>query len=102
MFGGLLALRRASIAWLHLPCAAWGILIELIGWRCPLTPLENYLRTTGGSTGYETGFIEHYVAPLVYPAGLTPGIQYLLAAIVLLVNLLIYGYVWKRWQTNKK
>lgn len=101
LFGGLLVLRWRAVAWIHLPCAAWGILIELFGWICPLTPLENYLRSAGGSTSYQAGFIEHYLAPLVYPAGLTPGIQYLLAAIVLLVNLLIYARVWKQWRFNQ-
>ena len=43
MLGGLLVLRWHRLAWLHLPCAAWGILIELTGWICPLTPLENRL-----------------------------------------------------------
>jgi hypothetical protein len=51
-----------------------------------------------GTAGYaaETGFIEHYLAPLIYPAGLTPGIQYLLALFVLLVNLVIYTIAWKQ------
>ena len=90
--GGLLVLRFQRLAWLHLPCVAWGILVELFGWTCPLTPLENQLRqrTT------ETGFVEHYLAPLIYPAGLTPVIQYLLALFVLLINLGIYTIVWKR------
>jgi hypothetical protein len=97
--GGLLVLRFHKLAWLHLPCVAWGILIELFGWICPLTPLENQLRQTAGSYSYETGFIEHYLAALIYPAGpagLTPGIQYLLALFVLLVNVGIYTIVWKR------
>jgi len=94
--GGLLVLHFHRLAWLHLPCVAWGILIELFGWICPLTPLENQLRH--GTTGYtaETGFIEHYLTALIYPAGLTPGIQYLLALLVLLVNLVIYTIAWKQ------
>jgi hypothetical protein len=94
--GGLLVLQFHRLAWLHLPCVAWGILIELFGWICPLTPLENRLRYPSASYNGETGFIEHYLAPLIYPAGLTPGIQYLLALLVLLVNLVIYTIAWKR------
>jgi hypothetical protein len=82
MLGGLLVLR-------------WGILIELTGWICPLTPLENRLREAAGLDSYGESFIEHYLMPLIYPPGLTPGIQYQLAATVLLVNLLIYFLVWR-------
>jgi hypothetical protein len=89
-------LRIHRLAWLHLPCVAWGILIELFGWICPLTPLENQLRHTASTYSNETGFIEHYLTALIYPAGLTPGIQYLLALFVLLVNTGIYTIVWKR------
>jgi hypothetical protein len=94
--GGLLVLRLHKLAWLHLPCVAWGILIELFGWICPLTPLENQLRQNSAGYSGETGFIEHYLAPMIYPAGLTPGIQYLLALLVLLVNAGIYTIAWKR------
>jgi|SRR5210317_412735 hypothetical protein len=95
MLGGLLVLRWHRLAWLHLPCVAWGILIELTGWICPLTPLENRLREAAGLDSYGESFIEHYLMPLIYPPGLTPGIQYQLAATVLLVNLLIYFLVWR-------
>jgi hypothetical protein len=95
VLGGLLVLRWHGLAWLHLPCAAWGILIELTGWICPLTPLENRLRKAAGHDSYGESFIEHYLILLIYPPGLTPGIQYLLAAIVLLVNLAIYLLVWR-------
>ncbi len=94
--GGLLVLHFHRLAWLHLPCAAWGILVELFGWTCPLTPLENRLRHRDAGLDYETGFIEHYLAPLIYPAGLTEDIQYLLALFVLLVNAGIYTIFWKR------
>ncbi|MEN8107485.1 MAG: DUF2784 domain-containing protein [Pseudomonadota bacterium] len=98
LLGGLLVLRWRRLVWLHLPCVAWGILIELGGWICPLTPLENTLRAAAGHAGYDSGFIEHYLGPLIYPAGLTSGIQYLLAAIVLLLNAAIYVRVWRRWR----
>jgi len=36
--GGLLVLRRPRLAWIHVPVAIWGALIELFGWVCPLAP----------------------------------------------------------------
>ena len=91
--GGLLVLRRPKVAWLHLPAAAWGVLIEFAGWICPLTPWEVSLRIRGGDAGYAGGFIAHYVTALLYPAGLTRGVQVVLGAFALLLNAAIYSYI---------
>jgi hypothetical protein len=98
VLGGLLALRWPRAAWVHLPTAAWAAAIELGGWICPLTPLENALRIRAGEAGYAGGFVEHYLLPLVYPAGLTREIQFALAGIMLLVNIAIYLAVARRWR----
>jgi hypothetical protein len=68
ILGGLLVLRWPRMAWIHLPAVIWGALIEFAGWICPLTPLENWLREASGTAGYQGGFIEHYLVPIVYPA----------------------------------
>ena len=60
-----------ALAWLHVPAVAWGVWVELAGWICPLTPLENWLRMKGGVPAYGTSFIGHYLVPVLYPAGLT-------------------------------
>ena len=96
LLGGLLALRWRRAPLLHLPAVAWGVYIELSGGLCPLTPLENRLRIAAGEAGYTGGFIEHYLLALIYPAGLTHEIQYVLAAIVVGVNGLAYAWVWRR------
>ncbi|MEQ1794457.1 MAG: DUF2784 domain-containing protein [Nitrospira sp.] len=95
LFGGLLALRWRSILWVHLPAVFWGAFVEFSGWICPLTPLENWLRTQGGEDGYQSDFVMHYVLPLLYPEGLTQEVQLLLGAIVVAVNLAIYGWIWR-------
>lgn len=91
--GGFLALRWRKVVWIHLPAALWGAAIELGGWICPLTPLENRLRRQAGEIGYAGGFIEHYILPIVYPAGLTHEVQLVLAAIVIAVNAAAYTLV---------
>lgn len=91
--GGLLVLRWARVAWLHLPCAAWGAWIEFTGGVCPLTPLENEFRRRAGQGAYEGGFIEHYVTAFLYPGGLTRDIQIALGVAVLVVNGVIYAIV---------
>jgi cobalamin synthase len=91
VIGGLLALRWAWLAALHLPAAVWGALIEFQGWICPLTPLEKSLRAAAGEAGYQGGFIEHYLLPVLYPAGLTHGVQLVLGSAVVAINLVVYG-----------
>ena len=95
--GGLLVLRWPRLALLHLPAAVWGALIEFSGWICPLTPLEKSLRASAGQVGYEGGFIEHYLLPVLYPAGLTRGVQLVLGTLVIAVNLAVYAtLLWRR------
>ncbi len=89
IFGGFLALKWRKIIWLHFPAVIWGALIEFSGWICPLTIFENSLRTAS-SGGYASGFIEHYIVPIIYPSGLTREIQIGLGIIVILINLLVY------------
>ncbi len=91
--GGLLVLRWPRLAWVHLPVVAWGAGIELIGWVCPLTPLENALRRAAGQAGYAGGFIDHYLSPLIYPPGLTREHQLALGLFVTIVNVVIYGMI---------
>ena len=86
LFGGLLVLRRPRLAWLHIPAAAWGALIEFSGWICPLTPLEVTLRRAGGEAGYSVGFIERYLTAAIYPEGLTRGTQVALGVVVVAIN----------------
>ena len=88
--GGLLAIYRPGLAWVHLPCVGWGIWIETSGGICPLTPLENHFRIAAGQTGYTGGCIEHYLLPLIYPPDLTPNIQLLLAVVLITLNVLFY------------
>jgi len=93
VFGGLLVLRWKRWACLHVPAVLWAALIEFAGWVCPLTPLENWLREKGGAIAYRSGFVEHYILPLLYPVVLTRRLQIVLGLFVLGINLGIYGWV---------
>jgi len=102
VIGGLLAVRWRGFVWVHLPAFTWAAVVEFFGWVCPLTPLENWLRRRGGAGGYSSDFITHYILPALYPDGLTREVQILLGAFVVLINLVIYGWIFrsKRRTTN--
>ena len=94
VFGGLLVRWRGGWVWLHLPAAAWAAAVVMAGWICPLTPWEQALRRAAGQEGYTGGFVEYYLLAAIYPDGLTRGLQISLGAGVVLINLLIYAWVW--------
>ena len=98
VLGGLLALRWRPVIWLHLPAVAWAFLLELFGWLCPLTPLEQSLRQATDDAAYSGSFLEHYLVLLVYPPGLTRGIQISLAIAVIVINCGVYWLVWRNWR----
>lgn len=96
VFGGFAAIRWPRTAWVHLPAAAWGAIVELAGWVCPLTPIENRLRIAGGDSAYSGDFIERYLLPVIYPTGLTREIQVALGIGVVALNLVAYAFVARR------
>jgi len=93
--GGLIVLKWRWVAWLHLPAAIWGAVVEFTGWICPLTPLENWLREQGGETAYPSDFITQYLLPVLYPGDLTRNIQLLLGTGVVVLNAVVYWWLWR-------
>ncbi len=96
VLGGFLVWRWRWVAWAHVPAAIWGVAIELGGWVCPLTPVENTFRARAGLAGYSGGFVEHHLLPLLYPTGLTAPTQLALGSVVVVVNLIAYGLLARR------
>lgn len=101
--GALLLFKWPRLIWLHLPAMIWAAITEFRGLICPLTPLENWLRQQAGADPYQSGFISHYLLPLIYPPGLSPSIQWLLGGILVTLNLLIYTwFFWYKYKQTKK
>lgn len=96
LFGGLLVLAGVVSAWWHVPIAAWGVLVHVFGWTCPLTPLEKWMRKRGGGAAYDGGFVERYILPRRFRGRMTPSAHVLVGLGVLAVNLAIYGALWVR------
>lgn len=98
IFGGLIVLYKRRVAWLHVPVVLWSSVINLASWVCPLTPLENMFRSAAGQAGYEGGFVEHYIAPLVYPGGMPRELEIVAGVSILVWNGFMYTYIaiWAR------
>jgi hypothetical protein len=100
--GGLLVLKWPRMAWLHVPAAVWGTMVEFMGWICPLTPLENRLLAQSADAGYEGDFIAHYLLPVLYPEGLTPTVQIVLGLSVVIINVTVYGWALAKRRQKKR
>ncbi|WP_455209166.1 DUF2784 domain-containing protein [Kaarinaea lacus] len=101
IFGGLLAVNHRWVVWLHIPAVCWAAMISFAGWICPLTPLENVLRQLSGEEGYRGGFINRYIAPIIYPEGYTRELAIAAGFAVLLINMLAYAYVIYRKKNSR-
>lgn len=96
LFGGILVLAGLVPPAAHVPIAAWGVLVHVMGWTCPLTPFEKWLRARGGGTSYDGGFVERYILPRRFRGRVTPAGHVLVGLGVLAVNLAFYAAVWVR------
>ena len=88
--GGLLVIRWPRIAFVHLPAALWGAAVEIFGWICPLTPLENHFHNLAGNYQYSGDFILRYLVPVIYPENLTASLQQVLGTLVIIINIIFY------------
>jgi Protein of Unknown function (DUF2784) len=96
VFGAIAVGRRPWIAVPHLLSAAWAAFVEFSGRICPLTPLENWFERRAGGAGYSGGFIDHYLVAIVYPRGLTRDVQWILGALVVVLNVAAYAWLLRR------
>jgi hypothetical protein len=102
IFGGFLTWKWPRAVFAHLPALAWGFWVETSGQICPLTPLEIHLRHLAGEAGYRGGFLNHYVVSVLYPPWLTRPDQWVLAGLLLAINLTAYGVLLvKRRQSGR-
>jgi hypothetical protein len=99
--GVFLAWRWPRIVWAHIPAVIYAALVEFAGFTCPLTLLENDLRQRAGQAGYRGGFIAHYLVKVIYPPGLTRGMQAGLGLLVLVVAIIGYRGFLRRHQPGR-
>jgi hypothetical protein len=81
--GGFLAWWWRRTIFLHLAAAVWGFLIVTLQWICPLTYAEDWSRRRAGEAGLTSGFIDRYIAGVLYPERYTGLMQVLAATVVI-------------------
>ena len=101
VLGALAVARWHWLALLHVPAVAWSFFVETTARICPLTYAENHLRRQAGQSGYPDGFLEHWLLPIIYPAGLTRDFIYVLAAAVVVINVAMYGWLFLRRRSRR-
>jgi drug/metabolite transporter superfamily protein YnfA len=99
--GGLWVIRWPQAAFFHLPAAVWGAAVEIFGWICPLTPLENHFRRLAGGSDYSGDFVARYLLPLIYPENLTATTQQLLGGLVILINVIVYAIAIRKYRSRR-
>jgi hypothetical protein len=90
--GAFLTWRWPRIIWVHMPVIVYSAIVVIASFTCPLTVLEKYLRQHGGEDSYTSGFIVHYLVPVINPTGLTLEIRDGLGGALLLL-IAIIGYL---------
>jgi hypothetical protein len=104
VLGGFIAGRR-WVKFIHIACVVWALYAELSpGVLCPLTTLENYFAYRAGIATYEEDFVSRYLVPVIYQENLTREIQFILAGVVVLTNVIAYTYQlkWKKIRSKVK
>ena len=95
IFGGLLFFIYSKIIYFHFPALLWGIYVEFTNSICPLTYLENWFLYQSGLTSYTNDFINNYLFLIIYPEAITTNVQTFIGIILIIINVLIYGLIFK-------
>ena len=102
IFGALLFFVAKKIVFIHIPAIIWGSYIDLTHSICPLTYLENWFLHKANLTTYSEGFIQNYLVPIVYPMNLTKDLQIFLGIGLIVINIVIYAFIFGKLKKNFK
>lgn len=88
--GAFVGVRVRFVKFIHVAGLIFAIFLQVMGWYCPLTYLEGWLRSMHDpSTVYPGSFITHYIERLVY-IELPQNLIFALTIILCLFNALVY------------
>jgi hypothetical protein len=89
IFGAFFTRGRPRLAALHVVTRVYGVIIEIFGFWCPLTALEEWVEVRGNVPVYHGPFLLHYLDAVVYP-DIPPNLLTAGAVAVCILNLGIY------------
>jgi hypothetical protein len=91
LFGLLTVWFKPKLAYLHAAGLVSSLVLNLMGWYCPLTYAEKYLKVSlqSGHT-YGGSFFGHYLIPFIYP-DLPESYIRLGGMVFVCVHLCVYG-----------
>ena len=91
IFGAFFTRGRPRLAALHAATLVYGVIVEIFGFWCPLTALEEWLDVRGQVLLYRGPFLLHYLDAVVYP-DIPPNLLIAGAVAVCILNLWIYAW----------
>lgn len=98
IFGFIFILKRSKIALVHVSGLFLALFLNVMGWYCPLTYLENYLYTLhDNKSAYTKSFILHYLEYLIYPDLPETTIRIVTLFFVILY-VILYAYLAKKFE----
>ncbi len=97
VLGGFLAWRWPRVFWFHVAATVWAVLIVAAWVDCPLTWAENWTRRQAGMAPV-SGFIDHYLTNVVYPARYLQEVRLAVAFVVLVSWIGVYV----RWRKRRR
>lgn len=94
IFGAYWGRKNRAVMVVHGAGMLFAVVINLLGWYCPLTHLEAWLMRKQGVPSYPGSFIGHYAYKLVY-------IDVPPTVITFLTLLLALASFWAYWTASK-
>ncbi|MFQ5723235.1 MAG: DUF2784 domain-containing protein [Terriglobia bacterium] len=99
LLGWLVTRHRPWLRGFHLASLVYAILIETVGFPCPLTYAEQFFRRRAGLTSYEGSFLLHYLESLIYP-DVSPALLTTVAVALCAAILALYALRFRRRHTT--
>ena len=97
LFGLLAVWLKPKLAYLHAFGLVFSLVLNLMGWYCPLTYAEKHLKVSlQAGHAYGGSFLGHYLIPVIYP-DLPESYIRLGGVVFVCVHLVVYGILIKKY-----
>ena len=97
--GAFFLWRTRRWKYVHLAAVLYSLGIEIYGWICPLTHLEQWLWGRAGIASYEGSFISYYLEKIIY---LRVPRWLLVSTVALLLIVTVYLYFFRNRPAETK